>query len=282
MELAVQNGRVGYTHHAVLRSVNFSLRPGQFAGLVGPNGAGKSTLLRTLAGILPPLNGDAVLNGKNLKNFSRRDIGRHIACLSQQRDIPFAYSALETVLMGRTPYLAWNEQESAADRNLAEACLEILGMGDKKDRTMDRLSGGERQRVLLARTLLQGTEFILLDEPTAELDFVAAEKVFSLCRILAGLGRGVAAACHDLPLAARFCTDLVLVGQNKILAAGPPEKILTADLLSTAYGAPVLPRWQNGRLVLQVEENQKENKQWQEKIRAIVQNTRGGTEHGMD
>lgn len=279
MELALQNGTVGYPGHPVLEQVTVLLHTGACIGLVGPNGAGKSTLLRTLAGILPPLRGQVKLNGSPLQAMRRQTVGQHIACLSQERSVPFAYTVEETVLMGRTPYLSWQWQETAQDHLLAEACLDMLCMGQSSKQTIDQLSGGERQRVLLARTLLQGTDFLLLDEPTAELDFVGAEKVFSLCRELAATGRGLLIACHDLELAARYCTHLILVGQQQILAAGRPQEVITGPLLSKAYGSPVRPFWNGEDLILSVEETAEGKKQWKEKIQALgkaLQNVKQG------
>ncbi len=269
MELALQNGIVGYPGHPVLEQVTVLLRTGACIGLVGPNGAGKSTLLKTLAGILTPLLGQVKLNGRDMHSMRRQTIGRHIAYLSQERTVPFAYTVEETVLMGRTPYLSWQRQETAQDRLLAKACLDILGMGQSCKQTIDQLSGGERQRVLLARTLLQGTDFLLLDEPTAELDFVGAEKVFSLCQELAATGRGLLIACHDLELAARYCTHLILVGQQQILAAGRPQNVITGPLLNKAYGSPVRPFWDGENLILSVEQTAEEKRQWKEKIQAL-------------
>lgn len=269
MELALQNATVGYPGHPVLEQVTVLLRSGACIGLVGPNGAGKSTLLRTLAGILPPLTGQVKINGRALPSLSRQTIGKLVAYLSQERMVPFPYTVKEMVLMGRTPYLSWQRQETTQDHRLAKACLDILGMGQRYQQTMDQLSGGERQRVLLARTLLQGTDFLLLDEPTAELDFVGAEKVFSLCRELAASGRGLLIACHDLALAARYCTHLILVGEQQIQATGRPQEVMTAPLLSKAYGSRVRSDWNGEHLLLSVEETVEEKKQWNKKIQAL-------------
>lgn len=238
MELEIKQGAVGYPDRSVLEPVEFRLAPGECVGLIGPNGAGKSTLLRSLAGIQPLQGGTVLLGGQPLARYSRQALSRLVAYLPQDRHIPFAYTAEEVVLMGRYPHLSWYQQERETERQLARECLAAVGAEGLADRPMDTLSGGQQQRVLFARTLIQQADFYLLDEPVAALDLVVEVAVLSLCRELARAGRGVLFSVHDLNQAARYCDRLLLVGQNRLLAAGTPEEVLTADHLQAAYGVP--------------------------------------------
>ena len=140
-----------------------------------------------------------------------------------------------TVLLGGQPLARYSRQ---ALSRLARECLAAVGAEELADRPMDTLSGGQQQRVLFARTLIQQADFYLLDEPVAALDLVVEVAVLSLCRELARAGRGVLFSVHDLSQAARYCDRLLLVGQNRLLAAGTPEEVLTADHLQAAYGVP--------------------------------------------
>uniref|UniRef100_UPI00242FD942 ABC transporter ATP-binding protein n=1 Tax=Acidaminococcus fermentans TaxID=905 RepID=UPI00242FD942 len=155
MELTMEKGRVGYGKQVILTDVDLSLEPGTCIGLIGPNGAGKSTLLRTLAGVQPCLGGKLLLDGQPIEALPRSAVSRKVAYLPQDRELPFGYTAGEVVLMGRYPHLTWYQQENRQERELAQACLTVLGMEKEAERPVTALSGGQRQRVLLARILIQ-------------------------------------------------------------------------------------------------------------------------------
>ena len=233
----------GYGKQPVLENVSLSIGEGELVGLIGPNGAGKSTLLKTLRGILTPFSGRVMLLGEPLLQLSARSLARRAAYLQQQVDLAFDYTAREIVLAGRYAYLSWWRRESAADRALAEACMEYVGVSELAETPLGAMSGGQRQRVLLAKVLAQQTPLLFLDEPATGLDVIYQEEIFRFCRELARAGKTVLIVAHELSLAARFCSRLLLLARGCILADGKPADVLTDTILTRAYGAPVHVAW---------------------------------------
>ena len=229
----------GYNGKVILENVSFSVGEGEIVGLIGPNGAGKSTLLKTLRGILPLLSGTAMLMGDNINMLAAKDFARRAAYLQQRVEMTFDYTARDIVLAGRYPYLSWWRQEKAHDLAIAEACMAYTGVSDLADSPLHAMSGGQRQRVLLAKVLAQQTPVLFLDEPATGLDIIYQEEIFRFCRELCTAGKTVLLVAHELSLAARFCSRLLLIGRGTLLADGRPQEVLTDELLSQAYGAPV-------------------------------------------
>ena len=229
----------GYNGKVILENVSFSVGEGEIVGLIGPNGAGKSTLLKTLRGILPILSGTAMLMGDDINALAAKDFARRAAYLQQHVEMTFDYTARDIVLAGRYPYLSWWSQEKAHDLAIAEACMAYTGVSDLADSPLHAMSGGQRQRVLLAKVLAQQTPVLFLDEPATGLDIIYQEEIFRFCRELCTAGKTVLLVAHELSLAARFCSRLMLIGRGTLLADGRPQEVLTDELLSQAYGAPV-------------------------------------------
>ena len=229
----------GYNGRVILENVSFSVGEGEIVGLIGPNGAGKSTLLKTLRGILPILSGTAMLMGDDINALAAKDFARRAAYLQQRVEMTFDYTARDIVLAGRYPYLSWWRQEKAHDLAIAEACMAYTGVSDLADSPLHAMSGGQRQRVLLAKVLAQQTPVLFLDEPATGLDIIYQEEIFRFCRELCTAGKTVLLVAHELSLAARFCSRLLLIGRGTLLADGRPQEVLTDELLSQAYGAPV-------------------------------------------
>ena len=236
MLLSLKNADAGYGPVTILQNMTLTVEPGECIGIIGPNGAGKTTLLRSLAGIQPLLAGQLFLRDKPLADYPRRELARLLAYLPQEQPLPFAYTAGDIVLTGRYPHLSWYAREGKKEKQLVCKALSVLGLGNAAAVPMDQLSGGQRQRVFLARTLLQDAQLFLLDEPASGLDFVYEERAFQLCRLLTRLGRAVIVSVHDLHLAARFCTRILLLGPHTMLAQGSPGQVLTTENLSLAYG----------------------------------------------
>ena len=229
----------GYNGRVILENVSFSVGEGEIVGLIGPNGAGKSTLLKTLRGILPMLSGSAALMGDDINTLDAKEFARRAAYLQQRVEMTFDYTARDIVLAGRYPYLSWWSQEKAHDLAIVEACMAYTGVSDLADSPLHAMSGGQRQRVLLAKVLAQQTPVLFLDEPATGLDIIYQEEIFRFCRELSAAGKTVLLVAHELSLAARFCSRLLLIGRGTLLAAGVPKDVLTDALLSQAYGAPV-------------------------------------------
>lgn len=223
----------------VLKGIDLTVGPGEFLGLIGPNGAGKTTLLKCLNGIYPS-GGKIWLKGVELKNLTEKEIALRIGVMHQNVQVTFPFPAREVVLMGRYPHLKRLQRESSQDYRIARESMEYTDTLQFAERPISELSGGERQRVLFAKVLAQQPEIILLDEPTASLDISHQEQIFQYARVLAAQGKTVIAAVHDLKIAARYCTRLVLLKDGEILADGAPEEVLTSDNISEAYGVRAL------------------------------------------
>ena len=229
----------GYERQVILENVSFGIAAGEMVGLIGPNGAGKSTLLKTMRGILAPLAGEISVMGQRIGDLPAKEFAKSAAYLQQHLEMTFDYSAREVVLSGRYPYLSWWRQEQAHDIAIAEACMAYTGVAELAEKPLQAMSGGQRQRVLLAKVLAQQTPVLFLDEPATGLDIIYQEEIFRFCRELCAAGKTVVLVAHELSLAARFCSRLLLIGRGALLADGLPREVLTADLLTHAYGAPV-------------------------------------------
>ncbi|HJX41935.1 MAG TPA: ABC transporter ATP-binding protein, partial [Anaerolineales bacterium] len=169
-ELELLNASLGYPEHPVLHHVSLRVDPGEVLAVVGPNGVGKSTLIKAASGALPPLSGEVRINGQDLRSLRPAARARLVSVVPQATDLPGNFLALDVVLMGRTPYLRWLENEGALDREAAQLAMERTELAELAERPVGELSGGEQQRVLIARALAQQAPVMLLDEPTAHLD----------------------------------------------------------------------------------------------------------------
>lgn len=241
--LEAKNVSINYgTREAV---VNVSLRAsaGGMTAIVGANGAGKSSLLRALNGAIQPSSGEVLLDGKPLKLFARRAIGRRIAVVTQESLLAFPVSVLEYVLAGRYAWAGagtWG-WESERDLQIAVEVLRQTELEKFSSRLMNELSGGERQRAVLARALATEAGVLLLDEPTANLDLAHQASMLQLVR--AHCDERAAAAVivtHDINLAAEFADHIVLLKRGHLIAAGKPSEVLTEELLSEVLEIKVL------------------------------------------
>jgi iron complex transport system ATP-binding protein len=224
---------------AVLAGVDLEVAAGEVVGLLGRNGAGKTTLLRVACGALAPDAGQVRLEGRALDSIDRRERARIAALVPQDAQLAFPFSVAEVVLMGRTPHLGWLGFEGAHDLDVARAAMARMGIAALADRSVLTLSGGERQLAMVARALAQEPRLLLLDEPTAFLDLRHRLEVLTVVRELAAAGTSALVVSHDLGVAARFCDRLVLLGDGRVLASGPPRAVLTPDLLRAAFGIEV-------------------------------------------
>lgn len=238
--LEARGVRFAYGPRTVLHDVSLAVGAGELVGLVGPNGCGKSTLLRLLAGALTPASGTILLDGAPFAKRRRAELARVLGVLPQDPSLEFPFTALEVVLMGRTPHLPGLGFPRAGDLAIARAAMAELEVADIEDRPIDRLSGGERQRIFLARALAQEPQILLLDEPTTHLDLRHQTGMYDVVRALCrGRGLAVLAVLHDLNLAAAYCDRLVLMSGGRVRAEGSPEVVLTRDLLTAAYETDV-------------------------------------------
>lgn len=233
--LEVKNLTAGYPGLAVLEGVSLTLRPGRALALLGPNGCGKSTLLRTIPGLLPPLAGEILLDGRPLESWSPREIAQRIAYLPQSRTAP-NITARRLVLHGRFPYLSYPRRYGREDYAAVDRALEAADALDLADRFLPELSGGQRQKVYLAMALAQETELLLMDEPTTYLDVRHQLETLALTRRLADSGRAVVLALHDLCLALTLADEVAVLGEGRLLALGEPEEIFQSGVLERVMG----------------------------------------------
>ncbi|RAL20332.1 heme ABC transporter ATP-binding protein [Lujinxingia litoralis] len=225
---------------AIVSDVSLGVKPGEFLAVVGPSGAGKSTLLGALSGELRPSGGEVTLGAKPLARWRLDALAGVRAFLPQSPSLSFPFPVIDVVLMGRQPLhdggIRW------VDEVLARDCLRLVGIEHLAERAYTTLSGGERQRVHFARVLAQvGPErrdprYLLLDEPTSQLDVAHAFSALRVAREFCALGVGVICVLHDLNLAARFADTVALLAQGRLQALGPPEHVFTTELLATHFG----------------------------------------------
>jgi iron complex transport system ATP-binding protein len=238
--LQVESLTVSYGTRVVLHDVSFSVERGSILGLIGPNGAGKSTLVRALSGVLPPRNGRILVDGRSLRGMDASNLARHIAVVPQARNLPPAFSAWETVLLGRTPYLNWLGQVSKRDEEIAREAMRRTNTLILAERQVGELSGGEQQRLLLARALTQATPILLLDEPTSSLDLQYQLTLLEQVRSLSIHDHlTVVMVLHDLNLVARYCDQVALLVDGRMAQIGGVDTVLNAQLLSQAYHVPL-------------------------------------------
>ncbi|MBN1657539.1 MAG: ABC transporter ATP-binding protein [Anaerolineae bacterium] len=234
----------------VLRALSVAVPAGGVTALLGPNGSGKTTLLRLMLGVLRPSGGEIWLAGRPLAHYSRRERSQTIGLLPQDEHIPFDFSVVEYVLLGRAPYLGPLEMPGEADRQVALDALDAVGMAALGNRPLPNLSGGERQLTTLARALAQQPQVLLMDEPAAHLDLSNQGRLLDIVRGLAARGVTTVLTTHDPNLAAAVAGHAVLIRDGQVLASGPPEMTLTEDRLSATYGVPVGVYRVDGRKVI--------------------------------
>ncbi|GJE03716.1 ABC transporter ATP-binding protein [Methylobacterium isbiliense] len=237
--LAATDLAFGYPGRVIGRGIDLAVAPGEVLALLGPNGGGKTTLLKTLLGLLPPRAGSVTVLGRPLAALPARERARALAYVPQSAGSAFAFTARAVVLMGRSAHAGLFSAPSRADRASAEAALARMGVLHLADRAVTRISGGERQLVLIARALAQEPRLVILDEPTASLDFGNQGKVMREITRLRDDGLGVIFTTHDPNQAARYADRALLLRAGGRLAEGPVAEVLAAERLEGLYGAPV-------------------------------------------
>ena len=230
---------IGYPDRTVGHGLDVALSTGEVLALLGPNGGGKTTLLKTLLGLLKPKAGEVLLGDKPLDNYSIRERARVVAYVPQVHISTFAFTVETVVLMGRTAHGSLFSRPSGQDRAVAQAALERFGIAALANRPYTMISGGERQLVLLARALAQEPQFIVLDEPTASLDFGNQGKVMKEIRALAKSGHGVLFTTHDPNHALRAADRAYLLREGTRIADGPVATVLNREQLESLYHATV-------------------------------------------
>jgi iron complex transport system ATP-binding protein len=247
--LVLDEVSAGYGARPALREVELRVRAGEVVGLIGPNGSGKTSAIRVASRTLRPDAGTVLVDGRDPYGMRSREAARLVAVVPQEVAATFAFTALEVVLMGRSPYLSALGGGSPEDYRRAREAMEVAGVHHLGDRPIDELSGGEKQRVLLAQALAQDAPLLLLDEPTTHLDLRHVVGILATVRTLAREGRAILAVFHDLNLAAGVCDRIVALDQGRVVAEGGPLEVVTPGFIRAVYGveAEIVPNVVTGR-----------------------------------
>jgi iron complex transport system ATP-binding protein len=250
VSVAIDRLSVDLGRRSVLKGVSAAMQAGEFVGIIGPNGAGKSTMVRAMLGLVRPAGGEVRIDGRLLGELPPRAIAKALAYLPQGQTLHWPLGVERLVALGRLPHLAPLSRISDEDRAIIAEALERADVGHLAGRIATELSGGERARVMLARALAVGASGIVVDEPLAALDPGHQIDVMELLAREAASGALVVAVLHDLTMAARYCSRLLLIDGGRLVADGTPAEVLTAERLRTVYGIAALVDTSNGAPVI--------------------------------
>ena len=244
MELILEVDSLAYSYGngPVFDNVSFSLKKGDVMCILGPNGAGKSTLIKCIAGIFKPAKGSVRIMGEDTASLGVTDIARSIGYVPQQNELVFPFSVLDFVVMGRTPHIPLFSSPDAKDMEIAREALVMVGIAGLAERTVSSLSGGQRQIVLIARALAQQPALLLLDEPTAHLDFGNQVLVLETVQKLAANGMSILMNTHMPDHAFLVGSSAAALTENKLVAVGEVETVVSSKIMSSLYGVKVAVR----------------------------------------
>lgn len=238
-KIVVDNISFNYGDRSIFHDLKFEVEQGDILCLLGSNGCGKTTLLRCLRGYLKYHTGNCFLDGTNIRSLKTAALSRKIGFVFQDNTAPFPYSVIEMVKMGRAPHLKLFASPTHHDTEIAERALETVGMHHLKDRKFTQISGGERQLAVIARTLAQGPDVILMDEPTSALDFKNQALVLKMINKLAKQGITIILSTHFPNHALLYSCKVAMMNKGGFIAFGPADKTLTEETLEKTYGINV-------------------------------------------
>ena len=224
-----------------LDNVAFSVREGEFVGILGPNGSGKTTLLRAISRTLKPRVGTVLLDDTSIYDMENREVAKNVAVVPQETIATFDFTALDIVLMGRTPYIDRFRQESREDLAIVKRVMKLTNTWHFAERLVNELSGGEKQRIIIARALTQEPQLLLLDEPTTHLDISNQLEIMDLIKHLCETKKLlIVAVFHDFNLAARYCDSIILLNDGKIVAVGKSDETLTSENVRKVFSVDTI------------------------------------------
>ncbi|OBR93900.1 putative ABC transporter ATP-binding protein [Clostridium ragsdalei P11] len=239
MKLEIKNVSCGYSTKVIVKNISMSVSSGEILCLLGPNGVGKTTFFKTILGFLKLKDGEILLDGENIHNWSRKQLAKNIGYVPQAHTPPFPYKVFDVVLMGRTAHLSMFSSPTKEDKNIAEEAIDSLNISYLKDKIYTEISGGERQMVLIARALAQQPKMLIMDEPTSNLDFGNQIKVLQQINKLSKRGLAVIMTSH-YPNHAFLCsTKVAFMQRNNVFTVGNADAVVTEDMLKKAYGINV-------------------------------------------
>ncbi|WP_338892136.1 ABC transporter ATP-binding protein [Rhodococcus sovatensis] len=235
--LIAEDLSLGYGDRIIVENLDLKVHTGVITTVIGPNGCGKSTLLRALGRLLKPKGGKVILDGKAISSMRTKEVARVLGMLPQAPTAPEGLTVGDLVSRGRHPHQSWIRQWSSDDESEVASALQLTGVEDLADRPVDELSGGQRQRAWISMALAQGTDILLLDEPTTYLDLAHSVEVLDLVdRLHEEMGRTVIMVLHDLNLAVRYSDQLIVMSEGKIVESGRPQDVISEKLLMDVFG----------------------------------------------
>jgi len=227
----------GYSEKKVLKGISLTIEKNKFYCIIGPNGCGKTTLLKNISKNLEYKLGKVLIENKDLKGFKAKDVAKKLSFVPQNTAIDFDFTALDVVMMGRSPYLRLFQNEGIEDLEIAQKAMGITNTWQLKDMNINEISGGERQRVIVARALAQQTGIMLMDEPISQLDIHhQIDLMDTIKSLVIDSDVTVVAVLHDLNMAAQYSDEIILMENGQIFAKGSPEIVITEENLMKVYG----------------------------------------------
>ncbi|HAT1132574.1 ABC transporter ATP-binding protein [Corynebacterium striatum] len=236
-QLTAKDISLGYGERDIITGLSVDIAPGKVTSIVGPNGCGKSTLLRSLSRLLKPTGGEIFLDGKAISEIPTKQLAASLGLLPQSPIAPDGIVVTDLVGRGRTPHQGLLGRWSQEDYDIVQESMEMTGVAELAERSIDELSGGQRQRVWIAMALAQRTDILLLDEPTTYLDIKHQLEVLDLLVELNEThGTTIAMVIHDLNLAARYSDELIAVSNGNVYAQGSPQDVMTQQTVKDVFG----------------------------------------------
>ncbi|MGP7816784.1 ABC transporter ATP-binding protein [Niallia sp. 01092] len=239
MILEINKAACGYGKHPVIKDISLQIKSGEILSLLGPNGVGKTTFFKTILGFLKLQSGEILLDGENIKNWSRKRLAQAVGYVPQAHNVPFPFTVLDVVTMGRTAHLGPFSSPSSSDVEIAEEMIEALQISFLRNKIYSKISGGERQLVLIARALTQQPGILIMDEPTSNLDFGNQIRVLQQIKRLSEQGLAVIMTTHFPDHAFLCSTKAALLQKNREFIIGKVDDVVTEENLKSAYGINV-------------------------------------------
>lgn len=238
--LEIKNAVCGYRQrektHIVINGLSMDIKPGEIMSILGSNGVGKTTLFRSILGSLPLISGSVLLDGREINSMKRSETAKRIAYVPQSHNPPFPFTALQIAVMGRTAHMGMFSSPSEHDLKKAYEALEMMGAEYLAQKPYTEISGGERQLVLIARAVAQEADFLIMDEPAANLDYGNQVRALERIKQLASEGRGVMFTTHNPDHVFMAASKVTVISSRDEFMSGPTDEILTVPVMNKMYG----------------------------------------------
>lgn len=233
---SAQNIVAGYDGRIIIDDMNVAIPDNKISVIIGGNGCGKSTLLKTMARLITPISGEIVLDGKSISKINTKQLAQMLGLLPQSPVVPEGITVFDLVTRGRFPYQTFFKGMEKEDFEAVEEAMEIMGIKELANRSVDELSGGQRQRVWIAMALAQQTDVLLLDEPTTYLDIAYQVEILDLLTDLnRKRGTTIVMVLHDINLSARYADYIFALSKGELIAEGAPEEVITEPLIKNVF-----------------------------------------------